>query len=98
MVEDLRGAPDAGPEPMQRSLAVLTAGALTLASAIADAQTAPPSTQQRGRGTILTFTCVPADQPASPLDVNIEPVRQIVFYDHTLRRGQSTATIPARSI
>ena len=86
MVENMRGAPDAGPEPMHRPLAALTAGALTFASGIADAQTAPPSAQQRDRGTVLTFTCVPADQPASPLDVNIEPVRQIVFYDHTLAR------------
>ena len=86
MVEDMRGAPDAGPEPMHRPLAALTAGALIFASGIADAQTAPPSAQQRDRGTVLTFTCVPADQPASPLDVNIEPVRQIVFYGHTLAR------------
>ena len=71
---------------MHRPLAALTAGALTFASGIAAAQTAPPSAQQRDRGTVLTFTCVPADQPASPLDVNIEPVRQIVFYGQTLAR------------
>jgi hypothetical protein len=71
---------------MLRPLAALAAAALSFASRIADAQTAPPSAQQRDRGTVLTFTCVPADEPASPLDVNIEPVRQIVFYGHTLAR------------
>jgi hypothetical protein len=86
MVEYMRGAPDAGPEPMHSPLAALAAGALAVASGIADAQTAPPSAQQRDRGTVLTFTCVPADAPASPLDVHIEPVRQIVFYGHTLAR------------
>jgi hypothetical protein len=78
----MRSAPDAGAEPMLRPLAALAAAGLTFASGIADAQTAP----QRDRGTVLTFTCVPADEPASPLDVNIEPVRQIVFYGHTLAR------------
>jgi hypothetical protein len=87
MVEDIRGAPDAGPEPMHRPLAALIASALTFASGIAAAQTAPPSAQQqRDRGTLLTFTCVLADEHASPLDVTIEPVRQIVFYGHTLAR------------
>src|SRR5260221_9477890 len=87
MVEDMRGAPDAGPEPMHSPLAALTAGALTFASGIAAAQTAPPSAQQqRDRGTLLTFTCVPAAGPASPLDVTIEPVREIIFYSHTLAR------------
>jgi hypothetical protein len=76
---------------MLRPLAALAAAALAFAGGTADAQTAPPSTQQqsaqrRDRGTILTFTCMPADEPASPLDVNIEPVRQIVFYGHTLAR------------
>ena len=101
MVEDMRGAPDAGPEPMHRPLAALAAGALTFASGIADAQTAPPSAQQRDRGTVLTFTCVPADQPASPLDVNIEPVRQIVFYGHTLARYRedgAKVVWPARAV
>jgi hypothetical protein len=86
MVEDMRGAADAGPEPMHSPLAALAVGALAFASGIADAQTVPPSAQQRDRGTVLTFTCVPADGPALPLDVNIEPVRQIVFYGHTLAR------------
>jgi hypothetical protein len=86
MVENIHGAPDAGPQPMHGPLAALAAAALAVASGIADAQTAPPSAQQRDRGTILTFTCMPADEPASPLDVNIEPDRQIVFYGHTLAR------------
>jgi len=71
---------------MHGPLVALAAGALAFASGIADAQTAPPSAQQRDRGTILTFTCVPADDPAAPLEVNVEPVRQIVFYGHTLAR------------
>jgi hypothetical protein len=73
---------------MHRPLAALTAGALTFVSGIADAQTAPPSAQQqqRDRSTLLTFTCVSADQPASPLDLTIEPVREIIFYSHTLAR------------
>jgi hypothetical protein len=73
---------------MHRPLAALTAGALTFVSGIADAQTAPPSAQQqqRDRSTLLTFTCVPVDEPASPLDVTIEPVREIIFYSHTLAR------------
>ena len=72
---------------MHRPLAALTAGALTFACGIAAAQTAPPSAQQqRDRSTVLTFTCVSADDPASPLDLTIEPDRQIVFYSHTLAR------------
>src|SRR5260221_13125569 len=87
MVEDMRGAPDAGPEPMHSPLAALPAGALTFASGIPAAQTAPPSAQQqRDRGPLLTFPCVPANEPASPLDLTIEPDRQIVFYSHTLAR------------
>jgi hypothetical protein len=86
MVENIHGAPDAGPQPMHGPLAALAAGALAFASGIADAQTAPQSAQQRDRGTILTFTCVPADDPAAPLEVNVEPIRQIVYYGHTLAR------------
>jgi hypothetical protein len=71
---------------MHRTLAALAAAALTVAGATADAQTAPQSAPQRDRGTILTFTCFAAGAPASALDVNIEPVRQIVFYGHTLAR------------
>lgn len=72
---------------MHRSHAALTFAALVLAGKVAHAQAMPPSgQQQRAPGTILTFICVPSDEPAPPLDVNIEPVRQIVFYGHTLAR------------
>ena len=72
---------------MHRPHAALTFAALVLAGKVAHAQAMPPSgQQQRAPGTILTFICVPSDEPAPPLDVNIEPVRQIVFYGHTLAR------------
>jgi hypothetical protein len=72
---------------MHRPHAALTFAALVLAGAVAHAQAVPPSEQlQPAHGTILSFICMPLDEPAPPLDVNIEPVRQIVFYGHTLTR------------
>jgi hypothetical protein len=72
---------------MHRPHAALALAALVLAGKIAHAQAVPPSAQlQPAPGTLLTFICAPSDEPARPLDVNIEPVRQVVFYGHTLAR------------